>query len=254
MLRSTSTANLLRCIWYCDPSFCQHMSSADIALLERALSTAVSSCPGPHANVAAAIAAIASRAAELIVSGKSEWNGLTASHTELPAELEDDVLLVLEGLFTDAMNAAISAGSDSIPVFVARFLSEHAARLDADSAAAATASAADLTRYIAPDSIWEALATGSVQLTRMSWLIELCHAGRVLPRRQEVPEEAVVSLSELKAMYGDGNKDGVLPIIAISFCWDTPEQPNSVDSRPIIPGDSCSSPREWHESDRPTAD
>ena len=27
-------------------------------------------------------------------------------------------------------------------------------------------------------------------------------------------------------MFGDGNKDGVLPIIAISFCWLTPQHPD----------------------------
>ena len=73
-----------------------------------------------------------------------------------------------------------------------------------------------------PASIWEALATLHVRLVKMSWLITHSKAGGVLARRQELPEEAFISVEELKRMFGQGNRDGVLPIIAISFCWDTP--------------------------------
>ena len=81
------------------------------------------------------------------------------------------------------------------------------------------------TRYTAPYSIWQALETGAVRLTRMSYVIELAKAGGVLPRRQDLPEEAFIPLSELKAMYEEvkNNEDGVLPIVSISFCWDTPQ-------------------------------
>ena len=48
----------------------------------------------------------------------------------------------------------------------------------------------------------------------------------MLSRRQELPPEAFFTVSELKAMYGDGNQDGVVPIIAISFCWDTAAHPD----------------------------
>ena len=40
---------------------------------------------------------------------------------------------------------------------------------------------------------------------------------QALRRRQELPEEAFVSVEELKQMYGDGNHDGVLPIIAMNL-------------------------------------
>mgnify|MGYP007125886512 CR=1 FL=1 len=40
-------------------------------------------------------------------------------------------------------------------------------------------------------------------------------ARAVLPR---VGAAASASLEELQQRYGEGNKDGVLPIIAISFC------------------------------------
>ena len=84
----------------------------------------------------------------------------------------------------------------------------------------------DLARYTEPTSIWEALMTGHVRLVKMSWLIAAAEEKRILARRQELPDEAFISVEELKRMYGDGNKDGVLPIIAISFCWLTPSHPD----------------------------
>ena len=77
---------------------------------------------------------------------------------------------------------------------------------------------ADLARYTQPESIWAALATKRVRLVRSTWIIKQWKAGKVLPRRQELPEEAFITLEELQHMYGEGNRDGVLPIIAISFC------------------------------------
>ena len=84
----------------------------------------------------------------------------------------------------------------------------------------------DLDRYAKPMSIWAALMTGHVRLVKMSWLIAFHEAGGVLPHRQALPAEAFMSIDELKGEYGDGNEDGVLPIIAISFCWDTPAHPD----------------------------
>jgi len=86
--------------------------------------------------------------------------------------------------------------------------------------------AVDLSRYVEPASIWSALDTQHVRLIRMSWLIKQWKSGRVLNRRQELPEEAFITLRELQQMYGKGNRDGVLPIIAISFCWLTPSHPD----------------------------
>ena len=85
---------------------------------------------------------------------------------------------------------------------------------------------ANITRYTEPESIWAALMAGHVRLVKMSWLIAQSKMKRILARRQELPEEAFISIEELKRMYGDGNDDGVLPIIAISFCWLTPQHPD----------------------------
>lgn len=92
----------------------------------------------------------------------------------------------------------------------------------------------ELTRYTRPEGIWAALETGSVRLVKMTWLISQAKAGKVLPRRQELPEAAFISVIELKRMWsesghlegGGGNIDGVLPIIAISSMWLTPTHPD----------------------------
>ena len=84
----------------------------------------------------------------------------------------------------------------------------------------------NLKRYTEPESIWAALETKHVRLPKMSWLIQHAKNNGILPRRQELPEEAFISVQELKDLYGKGNRDGVLPIIAISFCWDTAAHPD----------------------------
>ena len=66
--------------------------------------------------------------------------------------------------------------------------------------------------------IWAALMTGNVRLAKASYLKELAGKGGILPRRQDLPPDAYISVEELKRLYGDGNQDGVLPIISISFC------------------------------------
>ena len=97
---------------------------------------------------------------------------------------------------------------------------------------ALTADTANPKRYIDPDAIWAVLVLGWVRLVRMTYLIELSKKGGVLPRRQELPEEAFISVDELKQLYfngdeGDGsNSDKVLPLIVISFCWITAQHPD----------------------------
>ena len=68
--------------------------------------------------------------------------------------------------------------------------------------------------------------SGNVRLPRASWVVAHGKAGGVLARRQGLPAEAFIGVKELKQMFGKGNEDGVLPIIAISFCWATPAHPD----------------------------
>ncbi len=87
-------------------------------------------------------------------------------------------------------------------------------------------SLADLTRYTKPDAIWAALEAGHVALLSASYLLKLAREGGVLSRRQDLPPEAFICVEELKRLYGKGNYDRALPIIAISFCWDSPQHPD----------------------------
>jgi hypothetical protein len=82
--------------------------------------------------------------------------------------------------------------------------------------AEAEALLSEASRYSDPETLWQALETGDTQLIRMTWLIKHAQAGGVLPRRQELPEEALISRKELKLIFGMGNDAGVLPIVAIS--------------------------------------
>ena len=94
------------------------------------------------------------------------------------------------------------------------------------SCASSGGDALDPDRYTAADSIWQALKKKHVRLVKSSWIEERNKTGKPLPRRQELPEEAFISVAELQRQYGDGNRDGVLPLIGISFCWDTPPHPD----------------------------
>ena len=74
-----------------------------------------------------------------------------------------------------------------------------------------------LKRYSEPDSIWEALLAGHVRLVSASWLVKHSGASGILMRRQDLPEEAFISVDELKRCYGEGNRDKALPVISISL-------------------------------------
>ena len=121
----------------------------------------------------------------------------------------------------------------------------------------------DGARYRDHDSIWAALEgdgdkvrPGDVRLISLNWLMALAERGGVLPRRQDLPEEAFLSSAQLRrieqgarrgfglAGFGEAfervskepslssilaffvsffgrkrNPDGLLPIISVSYCW-----------------------------------
>ena len=91
----------------------------------------------------------------------------------------------------------------------------------------------DPRRYTSPESIWEALEKKDVRLVKSSWIEAHSETGEPLPRRQELPEEAFITVEELKrqyehsqSLYDPGKEDDVVPIVGISFCWDTPPHPD----------------------------
>ena len=111
---------------------------------------------------------------------------------------------------------------------------------------ALAANTADPRRYNEPDAIWAALGMDWVKLVRKSYLISLSKAGGVLPRRQDIPPDAFITVEELRRLtpkdeYGQAHtrvgvgytrppglisKNTYLPIIVISFCWLTAKHPD----------------------------
>jgi len=72
-----------------------------------------------------------------------------------------------------------------------------------------------------------------VRLLRMSWLLE--QRDLILPKRQDLPEEAFISPERLRRVWNKSGKGGehdwVLPIVAVSSAWDTPEHPDPTGAR-----------------------
>ena len=102
--------------------------------------------------------------------------------------------------------------------------------------------------FFKPEKMYSLMRRGSdgspapVRLLRLSWLLKQARRGAVLPRRQELPEEAFLSEAEVRAlprghvgqaletcrccMPDDQRADKPLRIIAISYGWLTPEHPD----------------------------
>jgi len=99
--------------------------------------------------------------------------------------------------------------------------------------------------YFKPEKMYSLMRRGRdgspapVRLLRLSWLLKQARRGAVLPRRQELPEEAFLSEAEVRALPRlpvnmpcescrccMNTDDKPLRIIAISYGWLTPEHPD----------------------------
>ena len=102
--------------------------------------------------------------------------------------------------------------------------------------------------FFKPEKMYSLMRRGSdgspapVRLLRLSWLLQQARRGAVLPRRQDLPEEAFLSEKEVSAlprghvgdsfetcgccMTDDKRADKPLRIIAISYGWLTAEHPD----------------------------
>jgi hypothetical protein len=82
-------------------------------------------------------------------------------------------------------------------------------------------------RFTGHAAIREALVRADVRLLKATWLVALARGGGRLRRRQELPEEAFVTVAEFDQLVmsaerkwdGEPQRDGVLPVIAVSYCW-----------------------------------
>lgn len=73
------------------------------------------------------------------------------------------------------------------------------------------------------ESIENTLNSGAVILCEAKWLVEFAKSGAPLKPRQQLPEEAFITLNEIKTI---GCPAAGLPIIAISHPWLHPDHPD----------------------------
>lgn len=90
----------------------------------------------------------------------------------------------------------------------------------------AKAQVAGLAQYYREwDSLVRALASSGVMLIRASWLEALQRRGGVLPRHQDLPQEAIWGARDLVHALGNQKKEAPR-IVAISHSWLTREHPD----------------------------
>ena len=85
-------------------------------------------------------------------------------------------------------------------------------------------------RYLSPVAILDAIDRNDAQLLSLNWLLKhAANAGAHLPRRQDLPEAACVSVKQMREWVEGAPPhvtSKVLPLIAISYCWLSPENPD----------------------------
>lgn len=107
---------------------------------------------------------------------------------------------------------------------------QQAASLEAAKRAMADHKATtEFSRYMTADAVLAALDDGDVQLISLRWLLQFAATGQALPRRQALPAAARVSASLVRQWLdaaASNVRAAVLPIIAVSYCWGSPDHPD----------------------------
>ena len=88
---------------------------------------------------------------------------------------------------------------------------------------------ASYERYTQPDAPFELASSGDVQLISFLWLQKRAKEGKELPRRQDLPPEAVADMDALRKAHGDlppHIRAAVLPMLSVSYCWLEPGHPD----------------------------
>ena len=92
---------------------------------------------------------------------------------------------------------------------------------------------AEYDKFTTVEAIWDALGDepAPVVLISAKWLMSWSKSGRKLPRRQELPADAFLSLAAMQRISKDrkeryGVESKVLPIVVISYCWLTAKHPD----------------------------
>jgi len=71
---------------------------------------------------------------------------------------------------------------------------------------------------------------GDTAILKGTWISRFSKQGGIMPRRQDLPDDAVWSPEELCAWLNEGeliyNWFGRVPLVALSYCWETSEHPD----------------------------
>jgi len=95
--------------------------------------------------------------------------------------------------------------------------------------AMAVVSEADMDKYRKAYALKQAVISGDTALVRGTWLFRHIREGNPLPKRQDCPPEALWNPSELVEVMNTSRSipDGMsVPIVALSFGWETDEHPD----------------------------
>ena len=77
-------------------------------------------------------------------------------------------------------------------------------------------------RYTHPEIVFDLASTGDVALLSYLWMEELARSGVALARRQDLPPEAFVDVTKLRAWHAAAPAHvaaAVVPVLSISYCW-----------------------------------
>ena len=81
-------------------------------------------------------------------------------------------------------------------------------------------------KYTDPEAVFSALDEGNTDMVRGSWLRDR-PPGSVLPKRGELPKEALISVQELREIYAKANpRHKSLSFIALSHYWRDKKHPD----------------------------
>mmetsp|Transcript_29837 Transcript_29837/g.70917 ORF Transcript_29837/g.70917 Transcript_29837/m.70917 type:complete len:557 (+) Transcript_29837:194-1864(+) len=168
------------------------------------------------------------RCAALMVVLDEDGNG-NVDENEFVSSLTD-LSKLFEAMTNGKANEAMAKAVDRVATAAGDSSAALEAGIDRSLVERATAQKPFAQRSLTP--IEDALRLGDTRLLKGTWLLEQARGGKVLPRRQDLPEEAFWQADELiprlkGGPMGSDNTDGRrVRLLAVSYCWLSPSHPD----------------------------